>query len=63
MVRDFRVFFVSDATAAAPMGGMTEDQLQSATLATLGFLFAQVLSLNEVLAKLRDQMGSETKCS
>jgi len=52
MVRDFRVFFVSDATAAAPMGDMTAAQLQRATLTTLGFLFAQVLSMNEVLAKL-----------
>jgi len=60
MVRDFRVFFVSDATAAAPMGDMTAAQLQQATLTTLGFLFAQVLSMNEVLAKLKLAIDKRT---
>jgi len=60
MVRDFRVFFVSDATAAAPMGDMTAAQLQQATLTALGFLFAQVLSMNEVLAKLKLAIDKRT---
>ncbi len=51
-VRDFRVFFTSDGTATADMGGVPHDVLQRATCAALGFAFAQVLTVDEMLAKL-----------
>lgn len=51
-VRDFRVFFLSDGTATAAMGGATAEELQKATCATLGFLFAQVLTVNEMVRKV-----------
>ena len=52
MVRDFHVFFLSDGTAAAGIGGAIADELQRATLTTLGFLFAQVLTVDEMIKKI-----------
>ena len=53
MQREFRVFFLSDGTATADMPGASAAELQRATLATLGFLFAQVLTADEMLEKIR----------
>ena len=53
MVRDFRRPFLSDGTATAPMGGASAGELQKATLATLGFLFAQVLTIEAMTHKVR----------
>ncbi|MFH1489169.1 MAG: isochorismatase family cysteine hydrolase, partial [Pseudomonadota bacterium] len=52
-VRDFHVFFLSDGTATADMGNASAAELQKATLATLGALFAQVLTVDEMLEKIR----------
>jgi len=52
MVREFRVFFLSDGTATAAMGDASAAELQKATLATLGFLFAQVLTVDEMIHKI-----------
>jgi len=60
MVRDFKVFFVSDATAAAPIGDLTAAELQHASLTTLGFLFAQVLTISELLTKLAGAARAQT---
>lgn len=51
-VRDFRVFFLSDGTATKAMGGASAAELQKATCATLGFLFGQVLTVDEMIAKI-----------
>ena len=51
-VRDFAVYFLSDGTATADMGGATAAELQKATLATLGFLFARVVTVDEALGAL-----------
>ncbi|MGH9738388.1 MAG: cysteine hydrolase family protein [Candidatus Acidiferrales bacterium] len=51
-VRDFRVFFLSDGTATSDMGGVPAAELQKVTCATLGFLFAQVLTVDEMIAKI-----------
>jgi biuret amidohydrolase len=56
-VRDFRVFFLSDGTATAAMGGASAEELQKATCATLGFLFAQVLTVNEMIRKIEGASG------
>jgi ureidoacrylate peracid hydrolase len=50
--RDFRVLFVSDATATAGTVHASETELQKATLATLGAVFAQVLTLDELMQKI-----------
>jgi nicotinamidase-related amidase len=39
-VRDFRVFFLSDGTATFDIGTISAAELQRATCATLGLLFA-----------------------
>jgi nicotinamidase-related amidase len=52
MVRDFRVLFLSDGTATSEMGNATADELQKATLATLGAVFAQVLTVDQVIQKI-----------
>ena len=51
-VRDFKVFFLSDGTATADMNGVPAAELQRVTCATLGFLFAQVLTVDEMIAKI-----------
>ena len=51
-VRDLRVFFLSDGTTTFDMGGFSAAELQQATCATLGFLFAQVLTVDEMIRKL-----------
>ncbi len=51
-VRDFRVIFLSDGTATAPMGGLSAPELQKATCATLGYLFAQILTVDEMIRKI-----------
>jgi nicotinamidase-related amidase len=53
-VRDFHVFFLSDGTATAGMGEASADELQRATCATLGFLFAQVLTVDEMIRKIEE---------
>jgi nicotinamidase-related amidase len=52
MQREFHVFFLSDGTAAADMPGASAAELQKASLVTLGFLFAQVLTVDEMIAKI-----------
>ena len=39
------------------MGGASAAELQKATLATLGFLFAQVLTLEEIVQKIGNAEG------
>ena len=50
---DFRVVFLSDGTATKEMNGVAADDLQHATLASLGMVFAQIATLDEVEGKLR----------
>ena len=51
-VRDFRVFFLSDGTATFGTGGLTAEEIQNATCATLGSFFAQVVAVDEMIAKI-----------
>lgn len=52
-VRDFRVFFLSDGTATDGIGDVSGAELQKATLTNLGHLFAQVLTVDEMIEKIR----------
>lgn len=54
MVRDLRVFFLSDGTATGGVPGISRDQVQRATLATLGTCFAQVLTVDEMIQKIKE---------
>jgi nicotinamidase-related amidase len=51
-VRDFRVFFLSDGTTTFDIGDVSAAELKRATCATLGFLFAQVLTVAQMIRKL-----------
>ena len=57
MQREFKVFFLSDGTAAADMPGASAAELQKTSLVTLGFLFAQVLTVDEMVAKIEAVAG------
>jgi ureidoacrylate peracid hydrolase len=52
MVRDFRVFFLSDGTSGSALPGASAADIQKVTLATLGFVFAQVLTVDEMISKI-----------
>jgi ureidoacrylate peracid hydrolase len=58
MVRDFRVFFLSDGTTTGGVQGMSRDEVQRASLATMGNNFAQVLSVDEMIQKIKDAAGA-----
>lgn len=47
--RDFRVVFLSDGTATKDMGGVSASDLQSATCASLGMVFARIAETEEVI--------------
>ena len=51
-VRDFRVFFLSDGTSTFAMGDLSKEEIQKATLTTLGACFAQIISVDEMIAKI-----------
>ena len=51
-VRDFRVFFLSDGTTTFGIGDVSAAQLQRATCATLGLLFGQVVTVDDVIGKI-----------
>ena len=50
---DFRVFFLSDGTATKEMNGVPADVLQRATCASLGMVFAQIATVDEMIGKIR----------
>jgi nicotinamidase-related amidase len=50
--RDFRVVFLSDGTATKEMNGVPAADLQRATCASLGMVFAQIATVDEVITKL-----------
>jgi ureidoacrylate peracid hydrolase len=54
---DFRVFFLSDGTATKEMGGIPAEDLQRATCASLGMVFAQVTTVDAVMDKIRSSVS------
>lgn len=46
---DFHVFFLSDGTATQDMNGVSADDLQRATCASLGQVFAQIATIDEMI--------------
>lgn len=47
--RDFRVIFLSDGTATKEMGGVSAADLQRATCASLGMVFAKIADTDQVI--------------
>ena len=56
-VRDFFVYFVQDATGTMAMNGVTAEDLQAATCASLGMVFATIVTGAELL-DLASTIGS-----
>lgn len=50
---DFHVFFLSDGTATQDMNGVSADDLQRATCASLGQVFAQIATIDEMIDKIQ----------
>lgn len=53
--RDFRVVFLSDGTGTKEMNGVSADELQRSTCASLGMVFAQIATVEEVIAVVQAQ--------
>jgi len=53
-MRDYKVFFLSDGTANRGLEDLSPEDIKKATLATLRFAFAQVLSVDEVIEKIKE---------
>lgn len=51
--REYRVLVLSDACSNRGLGNLTADQVKAATLETLRFAFAQVLTADAAAAKIR----------
>jgi ureidoacrylate peracid hydrolase len=51
---DFRVFFLSDGTATKEMNGVPADVLQRATCASIGQVFGQIATVDEMIEKIRE---------
>jgi ureidoacrylate peracid hydrolase len=60
MVRDFRVFFMSDGTTTGGVKGLSRDEVQRASLATLSNNFAQVLTVEEMIQKIKNSSTATT---
>ena len=52
-VRDFRVFFLTDGTATFGINDLSAADIQNATCATLGFAFAQLSTVSEMINSLK----------
>ena len=52
MVRDLRALFLSDGTTTAGVPGLTVEEVQRASLATVGQFFAEVLTVDEAITRI-----------
>jgi ureidoacrylate peracid hydrolase len=52
--RDFRVIFLSDGTATKEMGGVSAGDLQRATCASLGMVFAKIALTEQVISATKE---------
>lgn len=53
VVRDFQVFYASDGMSTCDMSGVSAADLARATLATMAFAFARVVTIEEMIALIR----------
>lgn len=59
-VRDFRVIFLRDATACHGTGGLSAAQIQDATCATLGHVFAEVTTVDDTISRIESAAADAT---
>jgi ureidoacrylate peracid hydrolase len=60
--RDFRVFFPSDGTSTFAFGGMTKEEIERATCVNLAHCFAQVLTVDELTARI-EEAGAQVQAA
>jgi ureidoacrylate peracid hydrolase len=58
-MRDYHVFFMSDGTETFPAGGLSVEEIKRAAHTTIGLAFANVVSVDEMIARI--QAASATK--
>jgi len=58
--RDFRVFFLSDGTANSGTDEFSPDEVRRATCSTLARRFAQVLTVDAMIARIRSAAAGRT---
>jgi ureidoacrylate peracid hydrolase len=58
--RDFRVFFLSDGTATKEMGGVSAADLQRATCASLGMVFAKITTTEQIIRATEAAAAGDT---
>jgi nicotinamidase-related amidase len=59
-MRDYKVFFLSDGTGNRGLGTLSADQVKTAVLATLEFAFAQVITVDAMIAKIQAAKPSQS---
>jgi len=57
-MRDYKVFFLSDGTGNRGLADLSADQVKAAVLATLEFAFAQVITVDAMIAKIEAAAGA-----
>ena len=62
-MRDFRVIFLSDGTATRDLGPVVSTKFQLVTCATLGALIGQVLTVEEVIARIERARPARTSAA
>ena len=56
-MRDYHVFFMEDGTETFPAGGLTVEEIKRAVHTTIGLAFANVLSVDKMIARIEGASG------
>lgn len=57
-MRDYHVFFMEDGTETFPIGNLSVEEIKKATHAVIGLAFANVIPVDEMIARLRRAAGA-----
>jgi nicotinamidase-related amidase len=57
-MRDYHVFFMEDGTETFPAGGLTVAEIKKAVHTTLGLAFANVVPVDEMIARIERASGA-----
>ncbi|MDP7345146.1 MAG: hypothetical protein QF767_17685, partial [Alphaproteobacteria bacterium] len=56
-MRDYHVFFMADGTETFPAGGLTVEEIKRAVHTTTGLAFANVVTVDEMIARIARAVG------
>ncbi len=56
-MRDYHVFFMEDGTETFPAGGLTVEEIKRAVHTTTGLAFANVVTVDEMIARIARAVG------